>query len=123
MVKNFRLVFYGFNSYLNKASDKGSNNWNKLKKNFIELCESMLKFQDECGMWYQVPNFPDRKPNYLETSGSAMYSYSFLKGFRLKILDEKFKDAGIKAFNEIIKRYLRIIDGKLLRWNLFCCRS
>ena len=99
---------------LNKASDKGSENWDKLKNIFIELCESMLKFQDESGMWYDVVNFPDREPNYLETSGSAMYSYSFLKGYRLKILEDiKFKEAGLKAFNEIIERYLRLKNGKL----------
>ena len=99
---------------LNNASDKGSENWNKLKNIFIELCESMLKFQDKSGMWYQVVNFPDREPNYLETSGSAMYSYSFLKGLRLKILEDiKFKEAGLKAFNEVIERYLKLKNGKL----------
>ena len=99
---------------LTKASDERSKNWNRLKNNFIELCESMLNFQDESGMWYDVVNFPNREPNYLETSGSAMFSYSFLKGFRLKILeDEKFKIAGLKAFNGIIEKYLRLKNGKL----------
>ena len=99
---------------LNKASDKGSENWDRLKNIFIELCESMLKFQDESGMWYDVVNFPDREPNYLETSGSAMYSYSFLKGYRFKFLEDiKFKEAGLKAFNEITERYLRLKNGKL----------
>ena len=76
-----------------KASDKNSENWNSLEKMFIDLIDSMLKFQDEeTGMWGQVPNFPHRGQNYLETTGSAMYSYSLLKGFKLGILKgEKYK--------------------------------
>ena len=100
---------------LEKAnSDKNSENWNNLKKMFVELCESMLKFQDETGMWWQVPNFPNKGKNYLETSGSAMFSYSYLKGVRLGYLeDEKFKEAGKKAFNGICDKYLIIENGKI----------
>ena len=99
---------------LEKASDKNSENWNKLKKMFVELCESMLTFQDESGMWWQVPNFPNKGENYLETSGSAMFSYSYLKGVRLGYLeDEKFKEAGKKAFNGICDKYLQIENGKI----------
>ena len=36
---------------LTNASDKGSDNWKKLEKMFIDLIDSMLKFQDdETGM-------------------------------------------------------------------------
>ena len=99
---------------LTNASDKGSDNWKKLEKMFIDLIDSMLKFQDdETGMWFQVPNYPHRGKNYLETTGSAMYSYSLLKGYRLKILNgEKYKEAGIKAFEGIIKKYLEKRNGK-----------
>ena len=45
--------------------------------------ESMAKFQDESGMWYQVVNMGGREKNYLETSGSAIMAYSMLKGVRL----------------------------------------
>ena len=100
---------------LTTAGDKGSDKWNELKKMFVELCESMLVFQDDdSGMWWQVPNYPNRGANYLETTGTAMYSYSYLKGFRLGYLkEEKFKESGIKAFEGIVKKYLRYKDGKL----------
>ena len=99
---------------LNKALDRTCENWKKLEKIFIELCESMLKFQDESGMWYQVPNLPGKGKNYLETSGSAIYAYSLLKGFRTGILtDKKFQESGIKAFNGICDKYLKTDSGKL----------
>ncbi len=104
---------------LNKASDRGSENWEHLKKMFIDLQDSMLKFQDKSGMWYQVPDFPDRvdakgRKNYLETSGSAIFAYSLLKGMRTGILtDNKYKEAGLKAFNGICDTYLNTDSGKL----------
>ena len=117
--KNFWLRSLGWYSMslldtLNKAGDKYSDNWNKLKKIFIELCESILSFQDDSGMWWQVPNFPNESKNYLETSGSAIFAYSLLKGYRTGILkDEKYKDAGKKAFEGICDKYLKNKNGKL----------
>ena len=104
---------------LNKAVKKDTPNWNALKHNFIELMNAVLLFQDESGMWYQVPDRPGEvdkngKANYLETSGSAIYAYSLLKGFRTGILnDKKFQDAGVKAFEGICDKYLNTDSGRL----------
>lgn len=117
--RNFWLRSLGWFSMamldtLNKASDRGSKNWNHLKSMFRDLQTAMLAFQDESGMWYQVPNRQNEGANYLETSGSAIFAYSMMKGFRTKILDDtKFRDAGLKAFNGICDRYLTTEDGKL----------
>lgn len=117
--RNFWLRSLGWYSMamldtLNKAGDRGSAQWNKLKSNFIELMEAMLRFQDESGMWYQVPNFPGRGENYLETSGSAIMAYSMLKGARTGILsDAKFLEAGRRAFEGICDRYLKTEGGTL----------
>ena len=117
--QNFWLRSLGWYSMalldtLNKADDKGSQNWNKLKEIFVQLCDSMLAFQDETGMWWQVPNYPNKGANYLETSGSAIYAYSLLKGARTGILeDEKYRKAGKKAFEGICNKYLKTKDGKL----------
>ena len=117
--QNFWLRSLGWYSMslldtLNKASDKESENWNKLKDIFIDLCDSMLNFQDKSGMWWQVPNYPERGENYLETSGSSIYAYSLLKGVRTGILaDKKYREAGKKAFEGICNKYLKNKDGKL----------
>ncbi|MBP3606969.1 MAG: glycoside hydrolase family 88 protein [Treponema sp.] len=117
--KNFWLRSLGWYSMalldtLNHAPDKECENWNKLKSILIDLCESMLKFQDESGMWYQVPNMQGREKNYLETSGSAIYAYSLLKGYRTGILEDvKFQEAGIKAFEGICEKYLNTDSGDL----------
>lgn len=87
--------------------------YEKLKQTFIELMDSMLKFQDESGMWYQVVDMGEREPNYLETSGSAIMAYCLLKGVRLGMLPENYREYGKKAFEGICDRYLRCEEGKM----------
>lgn len=87
--------------------------YDDLKKVFVQLIQDMLKFQDESGMWYQLPALADREPNYLETSGSAIMAYSMLKGVRLGFLPESYREEGIRVFNGICDRYLKETDGSL----------
>ena len=84
-----------------------------LQTMFQNFIDAMLQFQSESGMWYQVPNFPEREENYLETSGSAIMAYCILKGVRLGILPESYKAAGEKAFDDICKRYLSTVEGEM----------
>lgn len=84
-----------------------------LRDAFVQLMESMLKLQDGSGMWYQLPALGDRKPNYLETSGSAIMAYSLLKGVRLGFLPESYREDGIRAFRGICDRYLKETENGL----------
>lgn len=81
--------------------------YENLKKVFRQLAEDMLRFQDESGMWYQLPALGGQEPNYLETSGSAIMAYSLLKGVRLGFLPESYREYGLKAFHGICDRYLK----------------
>lgn len=78
-----------------------------LRKTFVQLMDDMLKYQDESGMWYQLPALGGKEPNYLETSGSAIMAYSLLKGVRLGFLPESYREYGIKAFQGICDKYLK----------------
>lgn len=80
---------------------------------FQELTDSILKYQDTSGMWYQIIDHGDRKDNYQETSGSAIISYALLKAVHLGFLPEKYTSYGIKAFEGICDKYLYEKEGKL----------
>ena len=81
---------------------------------YRELIDSMLPYQDDAtGMWYQVVNRGGIAPNYLETSGSAIFAYSMMKSVRLGILDASYFQYGQKAFNGICRNYLSEKDGQL----------
>ncbi len=87
--------------------------YEKLKGIFIDLMETMVRFQDKSGMWYQVVDLGGREKNYLETSGSSIMAYCMLKGSRLGILPEKYREYGKKAFQGICKTYLVTDTGKM----------
>lgn len=85
----------------------------KMKRVFQDLIDSMVKYQDGSGMWYQVVNLGGMKGNYLETSGSAIFAYAILKGVRLGYLEESYKACGVKAFEGICERYLNVEEGNM----------
>lgn len=86
----------------------------ELSRIYRELIDSMLPYQDEkTGMWYQVVNRGRISPNYLETSGSAIFAYAIMKSVRLGLLEPSFFSYGRKAFDGICKKYLSEKDGEL----------
>lgn len=86
----------------------------QLNRIYKELIHSILPYQDEAtGMWYQVVNRGGIAPNYLETSGSAIFAYAIMKSVRLGYLESACFQYGFKAFNGICDRYLSEVDGTL----------
>src|SRR5664280_2164059 len=56
-----------------------------------KTCEALLKVRDpKTGLWFQVLNYGGREGNYLEGSGSAMFTYAFARGAHKSYLDGKF---------------------------------
>lgn len=85
----------------------------KLNEIYRDLIDSMLKYQDESGMWYQVVDLGDRAPNYLETSGTAIYAYAIMKSIRLGFLPESYWQYGKRAFDGVCQKYLSEENGEL----------
>ena len=86
----------------------------ELNRIYHELIDAMLPYQDEeTGMWYQVVNRGKIAPNYLETSGSAIFAYAIMKSVRLGYLDPSYFAYGKKAFDGICKTQLSEKDGQL----------
>ena len=71
------------------------------------LAEAVVKVQDESGLWYQVPNYPEREGNYLEASGSAMLAYSLAKGVNEGYLPEKFQENADRAYDGLTQRLIK----------------
>lgn len=85
-----------------------------LLKIFNEAIDGLIIYQDEkTGMWYQVLDKGGEKGNYQETSATLMISYSILKGVRLNLLPQKYKEHGVKAFEGTVNKYLVEDEGKL----------
>lgn len=75
-----------------------------------DLSASIMKVQDkETGLWYQVLDMGGREGNYIEASGSAMFVYSFAKGAKMGVLDQKYLDIANTAFDNMIEHL--VVEG------------
>jgi rhamnogalacturonyl hydrolase YesR len=83
--------------------------------------DAILKWQDQqSGVWYQVMDSPSREGNYLESTCSAMFTYALLKAYRKGYVDEKYRDAGIKAYKGIINNFIRVNADKTISLTNCC---
>ena len=73
------------------SMEKEKQEMNLIYRNMID---AMLKYQDKSGMWYQVVDKGDVEPNYLETSGSAIFAYTIMKSVRMGYLPEEYFQYG-----------------------------
>ena len=84
------------------------------------LIDALIPFQDESGMFYQVPNFPDETGNYLETSGTALIACAILKAVRLGFISPRYAVIGEKAFDGICESYLSKNEDGTLKLGGIC---
>lgn len=77
-------------------------------KIYSDLAETLLSYRDSVsGMWYQVLDSPQRVGNYIESTCSAMFIYSFLKGARLGYLPEKFLEIGRESYRQFVNYFIK----------------
>ncbi|MXN90739.1 glycosyl hydrolase family 88 [Flavobacterium sp. Sd200] len=71
-----------------------------------EVATALEKQQDKSGLWYQITDKAATDGNYLEASGSAMFSYALAKGVNNGYLPKRFKKTANKAFDGILKNLI-----------------
>ncbi|MCH5308753.1 MAG: glycoside hydrolase family 88 protein [Prevotella sp.] len=83
--------------------------------------DAIIKWQDKAtGLWYQVMDAPGREGNYLESTCSAMFAYVLLKAYNKGYLGVQYRDAGIKAYQGIIKNFIRVNEDKTISLTQCC---
>jgi unsaturated rhamnogalacturonyl hydrolase len=71
------------------------------------------KVQDKkTGAWYDILDQPDRKPNYLEASGSCMMVYTIAKGVRLGYLPASKLSIAQKGYEGIKNTFIKVENGQ-----------
>ncbi|MCX6320823.1 MAG: glycoside hydrolase family 88 protein [Bacteroidia bacterium] len=86
-----------------------------------KTCEALLKVRDpKTGLWFQVLNQGGREGNYLEGSGSAMYTYAFVRGVHKGYLDKKYLDIANSAFDGIIKELITVDEKGFITMHNIC---
>jgi len=84
-------------------------------KILTNLSKSLEKYRDsKTGMWFQVTDKKNEKGNYVESSGSAMFIYTWVKGAQKGYLPKEFLVKGSKAYNQFVKQFVKHnLDGTI----------
>ena len=83
--------------------------------------DAVIKWQDQAsGAWYQVMDEPGREGNYPESTCTSMFAYVLLKAYNKGYLGEKYRDAGIKAYQGILKNFIRVNADKTISLTQCC---
>lgn len=88
---------------------------NEIIRILKDLSKAIENYRDkETGMWYQVTDKIGFEGNYLESSGSAMFIYTWVKGAQKGYLDAAYLDKGKAAYDQFIKRFVKKnLDGTI----------
>jgi len=71
-----------------------------IEKIFVDTCKGLLPYQRSDGAFETVFNKIGK--TYRELSFTALVAAGFLHGYRLKLLDDSFLEAGTKAFQTVV---------------------
>lgn len=92
-----------------------------------QVAAGLAKYQDKSGSWYQLLQYDALKradgkgdeiggeiynkcdhANYLESSASSMFTYAYLKGMRLGVLEKStYQPVAEKAYKGLLKNFIR----------------
>ncbi len=84
------------------------------------LVDALIPFQDETGLWYQVPDQGAREGNWLEASGSAMFVYAIAKGVRLGLLDASYAAVAKKGYAGLLANIISTDADGMVHVNDIC---
>jgi unsaturated rhamnogalacturonyl hydrolase len=75
--------------------------------------KGVARAQDkQTGLWYQVPDKPEAKGNYFESSAACMFAYAFVKGVRLGYLPASYSQNAERAWQGILSHFVEVgADG------------
>ncbi|EKG21624.1 Six-hairpin glycosidase-like protein [Macrophomina phaseolina MS6] len=92
-----------------------------LQTRFRELADAVVRTVDRTsGAWWQLLDQPGREGNYIESSGSAMFAYSLLKGARLGYLEDgpRSNTSGTAAWTDVATRAFEYVVDKFVVRNV-----
>lgn len=88
-----------------------------------KVMKAVVQYQDKkSGVWYDVLDVESPK-NYLESTASCMFAYVLLKGSRMGWLDTDFNEAGKRAYEGILKHFIRVNKDRTISLTDCCSVS
>lgn len=69
--------------------------------------DTLLKYQDKCGRWYQILDLVDDKKNWIDNSGTFLILYGMAKAVALGVLDTSYAERIMRGYTDVIERSIR----------------
>ncbi|KAL4738087.1 glycosyl hydrolase [Aspergillus similis] len=88
-------------------------------KRYQSLAKAVKKSQDESGGWWLIldPPYPSDPRNYIESSGSAMFTYALLRGIRKGFISAKeYKPVALDGYSLLKNKFLSHNANGTLNW-------
>tara|TARA_R110001592_G_scaffold41445_2_gene135160 strand:+ start:452 stop:1672 length:1221 start_codon:yes stop_codon:yes gene_type:complete len=92
----------------------------RIIKYLNQYAEAIVKYQDKSGTWFQVLNLPEREGNYLEATGTSMFTYTLAKGVNKGYLPNTYLENANKAFQGTLDLFITVEDNGVINLNKCC---
>ncbi|KAJ6035414.1 uncharacterized protein N7446_010175 [Penicillium canescens] len=74
---------------------------------FVDLANAVVQAVDPAsGCWWQVMSSPGRTGNYIEASGSAMFTYALYKGNPIAHFRANYTSVATRAYRTLVDRFV-----------------
>ncbi len=84
-----------------------------------EFAADIVKYRSDDGAWYQITDMPEAAGNYLEASGSSMFTYMLAKGVNKGYLDASYRDVAADSYDALVRRFVNVeSDGSVSLMNV-----
>lgn len=84
------------------------------------LANALSAFQHESGLWYQVPDHGEWDGNWLEASGSAMFTYAIAKGVRLGVIGDSHMAIARRGYAGLLTHIITVDKSGQVHVNDVC---
>ena len=76
-----------------------------------KIASGIIRYQSPSGVWYQIPDLPDREGNYKESSCSCMFAYFLKKALQNGYLPDSYSGYAQKAMDGILHEFVTEKEG------------
>jgi len=85
-----------------------------------QFAEAITAVQDKTGLWYQVLDQGSREGNYLEATGTSMFTYALAKGVRKGYLDKKYLEVAKNGYQGLLDNLITVEENGVVNLNKCC---
>lgn len=75
----------------------------RIKEIIKELFENIVKYQAECGRWYQIIDKASDPRNWIDNSATFLILYAMAKAVKHELIDRSYVDNIFRGFKDVIE--------------------